>query len=159
MPQRTERRSAMTLLPTTRRGHERTVEYDADGDARSELDEMHPRTGQLIERTFGSPDRPRAGGSRAPLVDVEETDDGWVFDAELPGVKRENINVEVGGHELAIHGAVSKRERRGVVHRSGRRTREFNYCVGLPTKVDPNRVEGELRHGVLTVRVPKSAKA
>jgi HSP20 family protein len=149
----------MTLLPTTRRGHESTVERDADGEARSEYEETQARAGQLIERTFGSPERPRAGDSRAPVVDVEETDDAWVFDAELPGVKRENINVEVGGHELAIHGAVSKRERRGVVHRSARRTREFNYRVGLPTEVDPNRVEGGLHHGVLTVRIPKSASA
>lgn len=149
----------MTLLPTTRRRHARTVEHHPDGDAWSEFDEMHARTGRIIERTAGSPDRPRAGGSRAPLVDVEETDDAWVFDAELPGVKRESVNVEVGGHELAIHGAVSKRRRRGVVHRSTRRTGQFNYRVGLPTEVDPNRVEGELHHGVLTVRVPKSAKA
>jgi HSP20 family protein len=148
----------MTLVPTTRGRHEPTVEHDADGGACSEFEEMHPRTGQLIERTFGSPDRPQAGGSRAPLVDVEETDDAWVFDAELPGVKRENINVEVGGHELAIRGAVSKRERRGVLHRSARRTGEFNFRVGLPTEGDPKRVEGELHHGVLTVRVPKSAK-
>ena len=147
----------MTLLPTTR--GQRTVEHGADGNAWSEFEEMRARSGQLIERTFGGPDRPRAGGSRAPLVDVEETDDAWVFDADLPGVKRENINVEVGGHELAIHGAVSKRERSGVVHRSARRTGEFNYFVGLPTEVDPTRVEGELHHGVLTVRVPKSAKA
>jgi HSP20 family protein len=149
----------MTLLPMTRRQHERTFEHDADGEAWSEPEEMHAPTGQLTERTYRSPDRTRAGGSRAPVVDVEETDDAWVFDAELPGVKRENINVEVGGRELAIHGAVSRRERRGVVHRSARRTREFNYRVGLPTEVDPNRVEGELHHGVLTVRVLKCAKA
>jgi HSP20 family protein len=148
----------MTLLPTTRR-YERTVEHQPDGDAWSEFEEMHGRTGRIIERTPGSPGRPRAGGSRAPLVDVEETDDAWVFDAELPGVKRESVNVEVGGHELAIHGAVSKRRRGGVVHRSARRAREFNYRVGLPNEVDPNRVEGELLHGVLTVRVRKSAKA
>lgn len=128
----------------------------------SELDQMTERMRRMLEQTFGafgwsSPLTERAGWS--PPVDLEETDDAYVVEAELPGVKREDVNVELAGNELAITGEIKEPERKGVVRRQSRRTGRFAYRVSLPSHVEPEKVEAKLDGGVLKVTVPKSERA
>jgi HSP20 family protein len=128
----------------------------------SELDQVTDRMRRMLEQTFGgfgwpSPLTERAGWS--PLVDIEETDDAYVVEAELPGVKREDVNLEVVGNELTIAGECKERERTGIVRRRTRRTGRFDYRVSLPDQVDAENVDASLADGVLTVRVPKSQRA
>jgi HSP20 family protein len=52
-----------------------------------------------------------------PLVDIEETEDAWIVEADLPGVKLEDVNVEVRGSELAISGEIKERRREGILRR------------------------------------------
>jgi HSP20 family protein len=146
----------MPLLPA-RRHRERGS--PAGWDPWGELEEMHERMGRLIERTFGDEGWPRGDLAWAPLVDVEESDDAWVFEAELPGARREDVTIEVGDRELAIHGEIAERERTGIVHRRLRRTGRFDYRVTLPADVDGDQVQAELRDGVLTVRAQERADA
>jgi HSP20 family protein len=118
---------------------------------------------RMLEQTFGGFGFPspllgdEAGWS--PLVDIEEQDDAYVLEAELPGVKREDVNIEVVGSELSISGEIKERERKGNVRRRVRRTGRFEYRVRLPEQVDPSKIEAKLDQGVLTVRVPKSERA
>jgi HSP20 family protein len=128
----------------------------------SELDQMTERMRRMLEQTFGafgwsSPLTERAGWS--PPVDLEETDDAYVVEAELPGVKREDVNVELAGNELAITGEIKEPERKGVVRRQSRRTGRFAYRVSLPSHVEPEKVEAKLDGGVLKITVPKSERA
>ncbi|GAA1217569.1 Hsp20/alpha crystallin family protein [Prauserella alba] len=89
----------------------------------------------------------------SPAADVRETDEGYAVDVELPGVKREDIAVDLAEGRLTIDGEIAERE--GNFRRRARRTGQFRYAVTLPEGVDPNQVSAELADGVLTVRVPK----
>ncbi len=104
---------------------------------------------------------PTAFGARglSPLVDLEEQDDAYVVEAELPGVKREDVDVELVGNELTITGEMKEQERKGTLRRQARRTGRFDYRLSLPSHVDPEKVEATLSDGILKVRVPKSEKA
>ncbi|MEA2383712.1 MAG: hypothetical protein QOH72_3683 [Solirubrobacteraceae bacterium] len=90
-----------------------------------------------------------------PSVDVEESDDAWIVEAELPGVRREDVTVDVGDSALVISGEIKERERKGILRRRTRRTGRFEYRVTLPVRVDADAIEASLADGVLTVRVPK----
>jgi HSP20 family protein len=82
-----------------------------------------------------------------------------VVEAELPGVKRSDLNIELAGNELRISGEVKERERKGALRRRTRRTGRLEYRVRLPEEVDDQKVDAKLTDGVLTVRIPKSERA
>jgi HSP20 family protein len=82
-----------------------------------------------------------------------------VLEAELPGVKREDVDIELVGTELAITGEMKEKGRTGAVRRRTRRTGRFDYRVTLPEQVQAEQIEASLAEGVLTVRVPKSERA
>jgi len=118
---------------------------------------MHERMGRLLESSFGAPGGSMLGWS--PLVDVEETEDAWVIEAELPGVRQEDINLELREGELVISGEIKERERKGQLRRQVRKTGRFDYRLTLPGDVQSDKIEASLDRGVLTVRVPKSPRA
>ncbi|MGP3962053.1 Hsp20/alpha crystallin family protein [Nonomuraea sp. 3N208] len=90
-----------------------------------------------------------------PLAETEETPDAYVVRTELPGLKRDDINVDVNGNELCISGEIDEEEKdKGNVLR--RRAGKFVYRTILPTDADTDKIDGELHDGVLTLRVPKT---
>jgi HSP20 family protein len=116
----------------------------------------------MLDQTFGSfgiPARLTDVGGWTPLVDIEETDDAYHVEAELPGVRQKDVNIELVGNELTITGEIKERPRKGVLRRQTRRTGRFDYRVSLPDHVDPEKIDAKLAEGVLTVRVPKSETA
>ena len=90
----------------------------------------------------------------APATDVSETDDAYVIEAELPGLKKDEIDVSLHDRELAITGEVKERESRGLRHRKQRRSGRFECRVYLPGDIDSERVGANLSDGVLTVTLP-----
>jgi len=122
-----------------------------------ELEELQQATARLLEDAFSGEGPAQAAW--APPVDIEETDDAWIVEAELPGVKRDDVNVEVRENELEISGEVKERERKGVLRRRTRRVGVFDYRVTLPGPVDAANVDARLDDGVLTVRIPKPEQA
>jgi hypothetical protein len=66
---------------------------------------------------------------RSPAIDIEETEDAWVVEAELPGVKCDDVNVEMRDSELIITGEIKERERCGVLRCRTRRVGRFDYRV------------------------------
>jgi HSP20 family protein len=116
-----------------------------------ELEGLQEHLAQLVQRTSDG-DGP---APFLPLVDIEESEDAWIVDADLPGVKPEDVNVEVRGSELAISGEIKEREREGILRRRTRKTGDFDYHITLPGDADAENIEAELRDGVLTVRIPK----
>jgi HSP20 family protein len=122
-----------------------------------ELEELQQATARLLEDAFSG--EAAAQAAWAPPVDIEETDDAWIVEAELPGVKRDDVDVEVRDNELEISGEVKERERKGVLRRRTRRVGVFDYRVALPGPVDAANVDARLNEGVLTVRIPKPEQA
>jgi HSP20 family protein len=127
----------------------------------SELEHVSQRMRRMLEQTFGGLGLPSEGDGAfwSPFVDIEEDDGAYVLEVELPGVKRDDVNIELVGNELAITGEIKERERKGTVRKRARRTGQFEYRVSLPDPVEADKVEASLDKGVLTVRVPKSEPA
>jgi HSP20 family protein len=122
-------------------------------DLFQELEGLHEQLGQMMLR--GGPD----GGAAAPwvpAVDIEETEDAWIVEAELPGVRKADLNVDVRAGELAISGEIKERERKGILRRRTRPVGNFEYRVTLPGEIDPEGVDASVSDGVLTIRIPKS---
>jgi HSP20 family protein len=124
-----------------------------------QLDELYDQLGRWVSSVFDD----SADGLRTwvPLGDVMETPDAYVVDIDLPGVSRDDINVEFDGHELLITGELKEKERTGILRRRTRRIGRFEYRAMLPrdANVDENAVEATLDEGVLTVRIPKNEAA
>lgn len=97
------------------------------------------------------------GEGFTPLADVEESDDAYLVEVELPGVKGDDIDVEVAGRRLTVSGERKERERVGILRRQTRTVGRFHYEVVLPGDVAEDEVEAGLNEGVLTIRVPKVA--
>jgi HSP20 family protein len=96
----------------------------------------------------------------APLADVTENDDAYVIHVELPGVNKDQVDVQLQDRELVITGEIKEEsENGGRRHRSSRRTGGFEYRTYLPGDVKADAVSAQLTDGVLTVTVPKSEAA
>lgn len=96
-------------------------------------------------------------GSWTPLTDVLETPETFVVMMELPGVEQDDIEVQVDGAELVVHGA---RRSPGPVrpdsfHRMERSYGPFARTVRLTGEVDPARVNARFRDGLLRLELPK----
>jgi HSP20 family protein len=113
-------------------------------DPLSEFGQLWDRMGQLFETT--------AQDAWIPMVETEETQDAYVIRAEMPGMRRQDINVEVDGNQLRIAGEV-KEETRGNALRQ--RRGKFAYRTTLPADTDPENADARLNDGILTLRLPK----
>jgi HSP20 family protein len=123
-----------------------------------ELEQMQEQMQRLMQSVW-SPGGSGNGGVWIPVADIEETEDAWVIEAEVPGVDRDDIKVELRDSELVISGEIKEKERKGIVRRRTRKTGQFEYRVTLPGQTDAEHIEASLHDGVLTVRVPKMETA
>jgi HSP20 family protein len=124
----------------------------------NELDLLNERMRRMLEQTFGAL-APGDAEGWAPLIDIEEEDGAYLLEADLPGIKRDDVKIEQLGNELLISGELKERERKGVIRRQSRRTGRFAYRVALPEQIDADKIEAKLDQGVLTIRVPKAQQA
>jgi HSP20 family protein len=122
-----------------------------------EFSDLQRQMNQLLDSVWST--RAADDGAWSPLVDIEETDDAWTVEADLPGVKKDNIHLDASDSELVITGEISERERKGALRRRTRRTGRFEYRVTLPGDVDTENIDASLSDGVLTVRIPKPERA
>jgi HSP20 family protein len=125
-------------------------------DPLSEIEELQQQLGTIMQDALSVP-VPGDGQSRwTPLADIEETEDAWILEAEIPGVKRGDVNLEVRDSEVIVSGEIKERERKGILRRRTRPVGQFEYRVTLPGDIDSESVEASVSDGVLTVRIPKS---
>jgi HSP20 family protein len=125
----------------------------------TDIQDMREQMDRILEDLLGGTLQQAAPGIWVPDVDVEETDDAWIVEADIPGVKKDDVNVDLQDGELVIRGEIKEKERVGVLRRRTRRVGQFEYRVRLPGDVDGEGIEAKLKHGVLAVRVPKPQRA
>ena len=123
-----------------------------------EFEQLQEQMDQLMQSVL-APTGSGNGGAWIPQADIEETEDAWVIEAEVPGVDRKDVNVELRDSELIITGEIKEKERKGIIRRQTRRKGQFEYRVTLPGQTDQEHIEATIHDGVLTVRVPKSETA
>jgi HSP20 family protein len=91
-----------------------------------------------------------------PPVDLYETSDAYVLTAEIPGVGRDDIDIQTGDGRLVLSGT---RQERSVAceqfHRLERGHGSFQRTFQLPHPVDHAAITADLKDGVLTIRIPK----
>jgi HSP20 family protein len=94
----------------------------------------------------------------APLVDIVEEDKEYLVKAELPEVRKEDLNVTVEKGMLTISGErkFEKEEQKRKYHRMERSYGSFIRSFGLPEDADGSKVEAEFKEGILRVHIPKS---
>ena len=108
---------------------------------------MHALNGEFedfFDRAFFGGDRLARGVSP---FDLEETDSGYVMAVELPGVKKEDLKIEVVEQTLAIS---AERKRDGG---------KFSYRFTVPRLADTAKIEANLEDGVLEIAIPKMEAA
>lgn len=92
-----------------------------------------------------------------PKADLVETDKEFKVVAEVPGVKAEDVSVDVDEKEVVISGRISQEEEEKdkKYYRLERRYGEFSRSFALPDKIEVDKVSAEMKDGVLTVVLPK----
>ena len=111
----------------------------------------------LMERFFGDGGEKLGLTRFTPSLNVTETDSGYKVSAELPGLKPEEVNVELKEGNLWISGEKKEEteEKDKTFHRIERRHGEFRRMIQLPDAVDEEKVDAKFENGVLTIHVPQ----
>lgn len=115
-----------------------------------------------LDRFFGKPlfDSGLTGANVFPAINVFTEPAGIVVRAEVPGIRSDQLSVQIEPGRLTISGertpgAGSK----ASYHRRERRYGKFSRTIQLPSDVDPQGGTAECRNGLLTIRIPKHAAA
>lgn len=97
----------------------------------------------------------------APAVDVEETQSQYLFAFDLPGVKKEDVKIELNANQLLVTGARKPAYASDDArpHFTERPHGEFQRAFTLPNGIDNAKVEAAFEDGVLRITVPKAENA
>jgi HSP20 family protein len=128
---------------------------------------LHRELDDLFDRFFGNGDlvpwsgRAWAGAPFSPSVDVDETEKEVRVTAELPGMDEKDVELALAENMLTIKGEkkVEKEEKNGGRQYVERSYGVFQRRVMLPCEVDPAKAKATFAKGILTVTLPKTAKA
>lgn len=113
-------------------------------------------------RPFWSRWWPSTGESyAAPVVDVYEEKDDLVLKAELPGMTKDDIEVNVTDHHLTLKGEKKKKEeiKEDDYYRCERSYGSFSRTLELPADIQTDKAKASFKDGVLEIRVPKTEEA
>jgi len=95
-----------------------------------------------------------------PPIDLEETTEGFVLRADLPGLTQKDVSVRLAGDTLFITGERKQEtNEKATAHRRERVVGRFERSLTLGTRVRADQVEASFRDGVLEVRIPKADEA
>lgn len=134
------------------RNRARLTPWDAFADMDAEFNRMF--------RGFGSRESSRESSRERqwlPAMDVSETDDAYIVEADVPGISKEDIAIEVVGNVVTIKG---ERKHEAGEEEKGYRRVERNYgsferSFKVPDGFDAEAIEAKFENGVLSVTLPK----
>jgi HSP20 family protein len=103
-------------------------------------------------------ERPRRDEYVAPGVNVYETKDGYVLEAEIPGVNKDGLQVTLEGTEITITGQRSAEAVTGEALLHERQAADYRRVFELDPAIDTAKISAKMEHGVLTLTLPKSER-
>ncbi len=112
-----------------------------------------------MDRLFDDAFRGLGRAGNWPSLEVSETDKEVKVTAELPGLEEKDVEVLLANGTLTLRGEKKSETEDKDRHFSERYYGRFERRVALPTEVDEDKVQASFKNGVLTVTMPKSAKA
>lgn len=115
---------------------------------------------RLFDDFLGAPWR-RGEGKSEPAIEVADTQEAVVVKMQVPGVKKEDIHVDVRDNALTLKGEMKEEEKKEEqsYYRQEFRYGAFSRTIPLPVAVQADKAAAQLKDGVLTVTVPKSEQA
>ena len=102
---------------------------------------------------------PRAQEFVVPGVDIFETNEGYVLEAEMPGVNKDGLEITLDGTEITITGHRTNVPPAGQALFRERQAVDYRRTFELDPAIDTGRISARMNQGVLTLTLPKSAKA
>jgi HSP20 family protein len=119
------------------------------------MTEMSRLANEMMSILQGVPGFAASTLGLTPAADVEETNDAYLVEVELPGVSKGDVSIEVAGRRLSVRAERKERERVGMLRRRTRLTGQLQFEILLPGEVDTDNAEATLSDGVLQLRLPK----
>jgi HSP20 family protein len=113
---------------------------------------------QQLEQMFDDAPQQRVSAGVFPLINLTEDKDKYYIRAELPGVKGDELDIQITANNLAISGErkIAAAQEGSRYHRREREAGTFSRMIGLPGEIDSDKVEAQLENGILTVVVSKA---
>jgi len=124
------------------------------------LTEDLDRMRQFMDRWIGESGSPfpisRAGVF--PLINLTENKDNFFIRAELPGIEKEDLEIQANANSVSITGErkIPQEEEGARYHRREREAGKFSRVITLDAEIDPEKVEAGLKNGILTITAPKA---
>jgi HSP20 family protein len=124
----------------------------------AEMQHLARQMDQMANAMFERPEMRWLSSKVFPAVNITEDKDNYYVRAELPGIKTDEIQLEVTGKNLAISGERKIQSEGGSAkyHRKEREEGQFSRIISLPGEVNSESVNAKLVHGILTVAIAKS---
>ncbi len=115
---------------------------------------------ETFARAFGN-EREVSPRAWVPAVDIYETDESLVMQAELPGIQPDDVEIRVEDNTLYVKGErkFENEVKEESLHRVERTYGTFSRTFALPSSVDASNVKAEYKNGVLTLTMPKREEA
>jgi HSP20 family protein len=141
------------------KAEEKAVATKKPGEIASRVEDIEHWMERFMDDICWLPVRPLS--IRMPSLDVYEEEDSVVVKAELPGMKKEDVEVNLAGETLTIKG--EKKDEKEVkednYYRRERSYGSFLRSVGLPCEVKSDEIKASFKDGVLEIRMPKTEEA
>jgi HSP20 family protein len=103
-------------------------------------------------------DRPRPEEYVTPEVNIFETRDEYVVEAEMPGVDKDGLEITLEGNEITITGHRKPAQAKGSPILRERQTVDFRRVFELDPAIDTARISAKMEQGLLTLALPKSER-
>ena len=96
-----------------------------------------------------------------PVVDIYENEENIVITAELPGVDKKDMTVDVKGRVLTLKGerSTDNEVKEDNYYRQERCYGKFERCFTLPVEIDPEKIKADYKDGVLKIDIPKAEES
>lgn len=135
--------------------------YDVRNGALEELSsDMERVFDSLLGRTVGTNLRTGNAEKYSPTLDIVESMDAYEVFVDLPGVKPEDVKLEMHEGKLVVSGkrTASSEQKDRTFHRLERTAGSFSRIVSIPNEVDVEKIDASYDHGVLKIVIPKAIK-